>query len=309
MIREVRHADIVHVRGPCNVALIGLALLAVLRRPEARWFKYAGNWRPDGPEAWSYRVQRYWLERGWSGGLTTVNGRWPRQPGHVRSFLNPCLNDDELEEGARCARGKHLGSPVRLLFVGALNRPKGVGRALEVLARVRRAGVDAVLELIGDGPERPDFERQAGSLGLGGSVAFLGWLPRTDLGPVYARAHVLLHPSASCEGWPKVLSEAMAYGAVPVAGAISSIPQILAETGAGLAVEPTDPEALAAAVVGLATDPGRWSAFARAAVSAAPAFSFGAYVGAVRDLLGEIGVFPGGRPRAAGVGRERCVTP
>jgi glycosyltransferase involved in cell wall biosynthesis len=307
---ECRRADAVHVRCPANIALVACVLLALRRRPRPRWLKYAGNWRPAGPEAWSYTLQRWWLGRGLSGGLVTVNGHWPGQRPHVRSFLNPCLTAAEIVAAGAAAHTKRLDSPIHLLFVGALNRPKGVGRALEILSRLRRAGLDATLDLVGDGPDRPAFEHKAEELGVAGAATFRGWLPRTDLGPVYERAHILLHPSSSSEGWPKVLSEAMAYGVVPVAGAVSSIPEVLHATGAGMAVPPDDLDGFAAAIGDLAANPERWLRASRAGSESAAAFTYDAYLEAVQKLFGEMGAeqrgqVPGGERTA---GQPSAVT-
>ena len=73
--------------------------------------------------------------------------------------------------------------------------------------------------------------------------------------PLYARSHFMLLPSSCSEGWPKVLSEAMAYGVVPVASNVSCIPQILGATGSELTSEPGDLDGFAATVVRLASDP------------------------------------------------------
>ena len=42
--REITTADALHVRCPSNVSLVALVLSTLLRKPSARWFKYAGNW-------------------------------------------------------------------------------------------------------------------------------------------------------------------------------------------------------------------------------------------------------------------------
>ena len=90
-------------------------------------------------------------------------------------------------------------------------------------------------------------------------------MPRTQVADYYAAAHFILLPSRS-EGWPKVLSEAMAYGVVPVAAAVSSIPQILGETRAGAALPVDDIEGLAVAIAGYVAEPERWAAAGRAGV-------------------------------------------
>ena len=282
---EMGRADAVHVRCPANISLLALALLRVARRPEPRWVKYAGNWQPEGPEAWSYTAQRRWLAANRHRGVVTVNGRWPDQPSHVYTFNNPSLTDDELAAGRRAAEGKRLVQPLELLFVCALNDAKGVGRVLETALGSVRRGVAFRLRLLGDGPDRPRYEAWAASHGLSEVVRFHGWVSRQAVGDYDAAAHFILHPSLSSEGWPKVLSEAMAYGAVPITSTISSMPQILAAAGAGVSVPAEDVDGAVEAIISYVNSPERWAAASRAGVAAAPQFGYRAYQNAVRDLF------------------------
>ena len=283
--RELKEADIVHIRCPANISMVALLLITFARTPRLRWVKYAGNWRPSQGEAWSYTLQRWWLNRGWHRGLTTVNGRWPDQPAHVRTFLNPCLTDEELTEAKSRPRNATLTTPIRLIMVGRLDTGKGVRRALAVLASLRRRQVPALLDLIGDGPERQKFESLAESLGVRAEVRFHGWLPRPSLGQHYGQAHFMLLPSSSSEGWPKVLSEAMAYGAVPVCSNISSIPQNLRDFGVGRTFAPDDVEGYAGAIEWYFEHPEIWAKESQACQQAAERFSYANYLNAVRRLL------------------------
>lgn len=287
ILRELRGADVVHVRCPANISLLALLTLALIREPAPRWIKYAGNWQPTGREAHSYTLQRWWLARNLPRGVVTVNGHWARQPAHIHSFLNPCLSEDELREAYCLSQNKRLNFPVRLLYVGRLEGAKGVGRALQILALLRQDGLAAHLDLAGDGPERTQFEREAADLGVADRVTFYGWMPRPALAPLFAQAHMLLFPSSSSEGWPKVLSEGMAYGVVPVASAVSSIPQVLAENGAGVAVAPDDLAGFARAIRAYVDDPALWEATSLKAQAVAPRFSYGAYQHAVASILAQ----------------------
>ena len=103
----------------------------------------------------------------------------------------------------------------------------------------------------------------------------------------YAQAHFLLFPCSASEGWPKVLSEAMAYGVVPLAGAVSSIPQILAETGAGVALPPLDINAFVNEVLVYVAHPDRWKAASRAGIAAAPKFTYKHYLNELRRVFHE----------------------
>jgi glycosyltransferase involved in cell wall biosynthesis len=282
--RELDRSDVVHVRCPSNIGLVASLLLLIRRTPVPRWIKYAGNWRPRGRESWSYRLQRWLLARRALRALVTINGEWPSQPAHVQSFFNPCLTHEELRDASAAAKAKVLTEPVRLLFVGRLEEAKGIGRAIEVTARLRAAGLSMVLEIVGDGPGRSAFEALAKDVGIAESVTFHGWLARPQLSAVYRRAHFVLLPSRS-EGWPKVLSEGMAYGVLPVTSDVGSIPQILRGFRIGRALPVEDLNAFAAAIAGYVRAPETWKTEAHRAAEAARSFSYDAYLDAVRKLL------------------------
>ena len=285
ILRELRRADAVHVRCPANISLVAIVLLALLKQPRTRWIKYAGNWSPQAGEAWSYRFQRWWLRRNFVRGVVTVNGEWPDQPEHVVSFLNPCLTDEELEEGRAAAAGKHLREPLRLIVVGRVEQAKGIGRALDVVSLLTAAGVSVCLDVVGDSPERARFEQQARQAGIEARVRFHGALPRTALPALYRDAHFVLLPSSS-EGWPKVLSEAMAYGAVPLASAVGSVPDYLARFGTGRALDPDDIRGYVEAIRYYAAHPDEWKGESTRSAEAAAAFSYRAYLHAVQRLPG-----------------------
>jgi glycosyltransferase involved in cell wall biosynthesis len=282
---ELPEVDVVHVRCPANISLIAILLLALVRQPYFRWVKYAGNWRPAAREPLSYTLQRWWLARRLHRGVVTVNGRWLDQPGHVYTFFNPSLTLAEVAEARRAAERKLLEAPLSLLFVGRVESAKGVGRLLQIAEELRSRVVPFELHIVGDGPERPDFERQVLATGLGDSVAFHGWQPRTVISNFYARAHFLVFPTTASEGWPKVLSEAMAYGVVPIVGAVSSIPQVLGEIGSGTALPSHDIQAFADAIVGYAGTAERWKTSSDAGVRSASMFTYDYYLESVRRLF------------------------
>jgi len=284
IVPEVRRADVVHVRCPANIPLIAIILLAFVKHPQKRWIKYAGNWKPSGKDALSYRFQRWWLRRNFARSLVTVNGEWSDAPEHVHAFLNPCLTEEELVEGQNAAQQKHLESPLNFLFVGRVERAKGVEYALKIIAALQESGVQARFDIVGDGPERRDLEEICTHLNIEGSVHFHGWKSRSEINPFYEKAHFILFPSRS-EGWPKVLSEAMAFGVVPLASSVSSIPQYLHKFGSGHSFPPDDLDAFANAVLEYRKQPDKWKQESENSIIAAKHFSYNAYLNAVRKLL------------------------
>jgi glycosyltransferase involved in cell wall biosynthesis len=278
-----RDADVIHVRCPCNIGLVA-CLWALMDRQKPRWAKYAGNWRPGGPEPLSYKLQRFWLESGAFGGPVTVNGRWPNQPEHVHSLVNPSFSQKELEQAIASVAGKRLCRPVRLLFAGRLEETKGVLRVVEIATELIRRGLDVIVDLAGDGPDRDRVLSLVERKGLCDAIRLHGWLSREALADLYRACHFVVLPSLS-EGWPKVLSEGMAHGAVPVASAVSSIGQVLAETQAGIALPTLDIEAYASAIERLVQNPDEWQRLAERGQEAAAAFTYEVYVERIMRIL------------------------
>ena len=290
ILRELANADMVHVRAPANIALVAMLMLAARKKPAARWIKYAGNWQPDDIESPSYILQRWFLRKPWHRSTVTVNGEWDGQQPWVRTFYNPSLEERDLERGRAAAAAKRMTAPLRLVYVGRVETPKGAGRAVEVVGKLHARGIDTMLEIIGDGDERAAFERRAAELGIAERVQFVGWKPPVYVYEAFSRAHVQLMPTAASEGWPKVLSEGMAYGVVPVAGAVSSIGQYLARFGTGVALRPDDVDGFADALAAYACDPERWARESQAAVAATRWFTFAHYLSSIDTLLDDLGV-------------------
>ncbi|MBI5928562.1 MAG: glycosyltransferase [Chloroflexi bacterium] len=284
ILREIQKADVIHVRCPANIPLIAIILLTVVHHPTKRWVKYAGTWEPRKREALSYTFQRIWLNLNLPRSKVTVNGEWPNQSQHVYSFHNPCLTDEELIEGEKLGDLKQLATPLRLLFVGNMIKPKGIDRVLQVAIFLRDAGVNFQLDLIGEGKNQLEFQRSAQELGIENWVKFHGGLPRPLLGEFYGKGHFILLLSDT-EGWPKVLSEAMAYGVVPLAGNVGSIGHYLNKIQAGRFFTPTEIESFVKAIQYYLRYPAVWKEESGRAMSFASEFSYTSYLQAVRKLL------------------------
>jgi len=284
MREEMGRADVVHVRCPANVSLMALMMLFPRQQPRPRWLKYAGNWQPEVHDRISYRLQRWLLRRSGHGAVVTVNGRWPSQPDHVVPFHNPCLTLRECEEGRESCRRKKLTPPIRIVFVGALIPGKGADMAIRVMRRLAVEDSGFALDIIGDGPLRSALENLVVENGVAGAVRFHGFVPRDEVPDFLKRAHFLLHPSRS-EGFPKVLAEGMAFGAVPLAGAVSGIPQLLDQTGAGIAIDPQDEQGFVEAIQQLVGAEDEWREAVGRGLEAAKMFTYDSYLEKVTQLF------------------------
>jgi glycosyltransferase involved in cell wall biosynthesis len=154
----------------------------------------------------------------------------------------------ERYSGARKGGGK------RLLFVGRLAGVKGVSVLFEALERIIPRFPDLRLTLIGDGPERGDFEKEAHERGLDAAVTFAGYRSQSEVAEALQEADMLVLPSFA-EGVPVVLMEAMAAGIPVVTTRVAGIPELVDDRVSGLLVPPGDADGLAGAISELMADP------------------------------------------------------
>lgn len=285
MRREMRAADAIHIRCPAGISLVALTAQRLWGRGKPTWVKYAGNWQPTHQEALSYKIQRLWLHKNFHRGVVTVNGSWPDQPAHVFTFNNPSFSRAEWFEAGQAAVEKQFSQPLQLLFVGRVEQAKGIERVLEIASSLDQKGINFQLNIVGDGPARLVYEKAA--MGMVDKVFFLGWKCPEEVRSYYRKAHVILLPSHASEGWPKVLSEAMSYGVVPLAAAISSIPGNLARAESGQAIPAEDIDAYVKAIISYTEDPSRWKLESQRGVTAAESYTYEYYLDAVHKLFTE----------------------
>lgn len=150
--------------------------------------------------------------------------------------------------------------PVRMLCVATLRDYKGHAVLLDALAGDDPELARVTLDLVGDGPLRPDLEERADRLGLGARVRFLGSRTEEKVAELLDAADAFVLPSIVLpngwmEGLPNVLIEALAAGVPAIATRMSGIPELIRDGETGLLAEPGDVGGLRAAVLRLLADP------------------------------------------------------
>ncbi|HEX9993212.1 MAG TPA: glycosyltransferase family 1 protein, partial [Acidimicrobiales bacterium] len=135
-----------------------------------------------------------------------------------------------------------------VLWAGTVEPRKNLRGLLDAWRRLGRDGVDLALA----GPE--GWHEDLDALVAGDrSVRRLGFVPAADLAALYAGAAAVCYPSL-LEGFGLPVLEAMVQGA-PVVTSAGTATEELVAGGAGVAVDPRDPDALAGALAGLLDDP------------------------------------------------------
>jgi glycosyltransferase involved in cell wall biosynthesis len=164
--------------------------------------------------------------------------------------LEERLGDATADEDYR-----HLyGIPKDAFVIGWVGRMTGVKATravLEIVRAVHDLGVDAVLCMVGDGPDRVPLEEIAHELGIARSCYFVGY--QEQIAGYYRLFDAFVLPSVN-EGTPVSAIEALASGTPVVANRVGGVPDVVRDGVDGFLVEPGDAEAAAEKLVALAGD-------------------------------------------------------
>lgn len=144
--------------------------------------------------------------------------------------------------------------PVRLLFLGWVDREKGV---VELFEACRQLLDSRKLELnvVGEGNASTLAREIAARNGMDPVVRFSGWLDPSGVEKALAEADVLVLPSWS-EGFPNAMIEAMAARVAVVVSAVGNVPELVADGEQALLIQPRNVEALRQALERVIDDPG-----------------------------------------------------
>jgi len=164
-------------------------------------------------------------------------GEPPSRPPSLVRVVHNGVTDDEFQpivvsQGA-----------TDLLFIGELRMLKGVDVLIAAIKQLAQNGRNVTITIVGDGPDRAQFEREVTKNGLLDRVHFVGVKPARQ---AFMLGRLLLVPSRA-ESLPYIVLEAAAAGVPMIATQVGGIPEIFGPD-AGALVAPGDPAALAQAI-------------------------------------------------------------
>jgi glycosyltransferase involved in cell wall biosynthesis len=178
-----------------------------------------------------------------------------------------------------------VGRPL-LLAVGRLSEEKGFERLLEACSGLMKKYPEWDLVILGEGPLRPELERQVTAAQLGGRVFLPGRVG--NLAQWYERADLYVM-SSRYEGFGNTLAEALVHGLPAVSFDCDTGPRdIIRHEIDGLLVPPGDVACLAAALDRLMGDADLRRKFAARAAEARERFSIERIAGKWEALFDEI---------------------
>lgn len=225
--KAMKKADHIHLRCPGNMGLLA-AIVQVAFPKKKKTAKYAGNWDPKAKQPFSYKVQRWLL----SNTLLTKNmqvlvyGEWPKQTQNIKPFFTATYSENEILNTPTSPQKPALKEGIKFLFVGTLSQGKQPLYAMQLVEKLLTLGHQVALDFYGEGVLRSELETYIAAHHLADTITLKGNQSKETLKEAYQNSHFLILPSKS-EGWPKAVAEAMFWGCVPVATAVSCVPYML----------------------------------------------------------------------------------
>lgn len=135
---------------------------------------------------------------------------------------------------SRYSPGNHKAGPiVRFIYIGWLERYKGIQDLMEAVRIVKNRKMSFELHVYGDGRLKNWLQNFIVSDFVDSSVVYHGWVTANNKVRAMQEADVIVLPSHR-EGFPNALLEAMAYQKAVIVSAIGVVPEIIEDHVNGL---------------------------------------------------------------------------
>jgi glycosyltransferase involved in cell wall biosynthesis len=147
-----------------------------------------------------------------------------------------------------------LGLPKNRKIIFSVRRlvyKNGLDTLIESVPLITQSYPKVLFVVAGKGPSRKLIEDHIKELGIGSNIKLTGFVSDEQLPIYYNSADYFILPSASGEGLPLVLFEAMACGLPVIATTVGGTPEIVDHMKNGVLVPPRNPEKMAKALIKL----------------------------------------------------------
>ncbi len=240
-----------------HINLLPVGLLCKLLAPKVRLVLFV-----HGDEVWNdpaYRRMRFYepllasaVSRITSVSAFTANRMrqaFKLAPAKFRIVPNAT---DEI--GRRRIPGESRRNILTVARLDRHDRGKNIDALIEAMALLKRRHVETTLQVVGEGPLKPELASLARELGVDDRVEFLGRVSDARLAEAYAQACLFAMPSSK-EGFGIVFLEAWLHGLPVICGTEDAAAEIVTDGSDGFAVNPRDVETLAGKMAMLLAEP------------------------------------------------------
>jgi glycosyltransferase involved in cell wall biosynthesis len=258
--------DVLHAHHP----FLGGALAARLARQQdkplvftnhTRYDLYARHYLPFLPERAAQALLRIWLRRfaRRCDLIIAVSAavRLMLDSFGVSAPIEIVPNGIELDRFAQAAPAARVevrlpADAVVLMYVGRLGPEKNLATLLDAFSHAATHAPQAVLALVGDGPQAAALRERARQLNLNERVRFLGTHPNDRVPSLLSCADAFVTASIT-EGHPMTIIEALAAGRPAIGFDVPGIRETIVDGDNGL-LAPVDPAALGERMAQMVTD-------------------------------------------------------
>jgi len=274
---------------------------ALFKLCRARGIKILWNQNGVGYPAWagreSERFNRPMRRLREMADFVIYQSRFCEESAH--RFLGPCdapsetlFNPVDVEK-FQPASSRAADQPLQLLAAGTHGTRDRVIHILDMLAILRREGINAALTVAGNfqwPSGEPDFQNHIIRLGIENYVRRVARFSQADAASLYTSHHVLIHPKY-LDPCPTVVLEAMACGLPVIGSASGGMPELVSEECGVLVPSPLDYDKLHTPTGGELADalkkalPRLPEMSAAARANAVARFSIGPWVDAHRRIM------------------------
>jgi glycosyltransferase involved in cell wall biosynthesis len=220
ILKEVNGASHIQIRVPMGIGVYVLPLFLFIPRKFILLVKYANNWGHIS-NSWGYRFQRLFLDKNFLKCVVTINGFWPNQKKHLKSFENPCITKEQFEFGKTIE--KSFDNKLKIIFAGRIEDAKGIDLLMQVLETLPQDRFEE-WTFIGEGRLKEPLQNLTNELKI--NAKFPGFVSQAEVHRYLVNAHILILPSKS-EGFPKIVAEAWNYQVIPLVSPVGSLPHYL----------------------------------------------------------------------------------
>lgn len=158
-----------------------------------------------------------------------------------------------INHGINLYKYESLRDTDQLLFVGRIDKTKGVYSLIYAYNKIVKLYPNAKLIIAGDGKEKNNLLALVKKHDLK-NVYFTGWLKEEDIIHLYENSSIIIVPSICEESFGLVGIEAMSVGRPVIASRVGGIPEWLEDGKTGFLVDPGNPDQIAEKIIQLFSD-------------------------------------------------------
>lgn len=190
-----------------------------------------------------------------------------------------------IPNGAKMLKPTPLPKKPVILYVGRLEKFKGVHDLIIAMPFIVKKEPEALLQIIGEGTYAKELKKLSEKLQLGKNVSFLGFVDNTTRDSSYKKCSVFVLPSIWPETFGKVGIEAMSVGRPVVATDVGGVRDWLHDGKNGYLVPPNNPEMLAEKIINILSSKTTATKFSKQAEKTAQEFSIESFAFNIEKLI------------------------